>query len=130
MEDLDTLASDDAKAAATACRVKAAAPPAGNGKSVGFRKPLLYCVKWEGCSYRRRSWETEEAVRTFGAPKLLTFKRRHAADPALTTAPCSPNFLIVDRVVDTRQADPVEDVDAEEEVKPLNLNPNVFSPNP
>jgi hypothetical protein len=102
-EDLAALASDEAKEVAKAAK----------GKK-GGRKPLLYCVKWEGCSFRRRSWETEDAVHGFAAPKLASFKRRHSANPNLTMEPFHPNFLVIDRVVDAREAGAEEQEDDEE----------------
>ena len=77
--ELETLGSDDAKAFAKLVLEGKWAPPTPKKKKPVKPKPkkqkrgkkaepeeeeeaplppLLYCVKWEGCSHRRRSWET------------------------------------------------------------------------
>ena len=77
----------------------------------------LYCVKWEGCSYRRRSWETEAGINAAykASGKLQGFKRRLGKDPDACTEPFHPDYLVVDRVVDEREALPEEDEDEVED---------------
>ena len=112
------LAAKAHAAAAKSPASKAKSPKGGGGggKKTASASALLYCVKWEGCGYRRRSWETAgdlDALKS-GKPKLVSFKRRHAQNPDLTTEPFPAQYLVVDRVIDKRDA-PEDDEDDEEE---------------
>ena len=107
-EELEELGTEDAKRVAAEAKRKA---------KVAKGKPVwLYCVKWEGCSYRRRSWETAADVKAAykASSKLQSFQRRHDKDPDATTAPFPSDYLLVDRVVDVREALPEEETDADE----------------
>ena len=108
-EELETHGAEDAIAAGAAARRNAAV---AKGKKV-----WLYCVKWEGCSYRRRSWETEAGINAAykASGKLQGFKRRLGKDPDACTEPFHPDYLVVDRVVDEREALPEEDEDEVED---------------
>ena len=108
-EELETYGAEDAIAAGAAARRNAAV---AKGKKV-----WLYCVKWEGCSYRRRSWETEAGINAAykASGKLQGFKRRLGKDPDACTEPFHPDYLVVDRVVDEREALPEEDEDEVED---------------
>ena len=72
--------------------------------------PLLYCVKWEGCSHRRRSWETAGGViDAKGKYKLNNFQRAYRADPDACQEGFHQQFLQIDRVIDERDAEDEED---------------------
>ena len=104
--ELEELGTEDAKKVAFEAKRKA---------KVAKGKPVwLYCVKWEGCSYRRRSWETAADVKAAykAASKLQSFQRRHDKDPDATTAPFPSDYLLVDRVIDVREALPEEEEEA------------------
>jgi hypothetical protein len=93
-------------------------------------KPVwLFCVKWDGCGYRRRSWETAADVKAAykADSKLQSFMRRHLKDPDATTNPFHGDYLVVDRVIDVREAlveeeDPETD-DAAKKHTPLKGTP-------
>ena len=108
-EELEKHGADDAVAAGAEARRKAAV---AKGKKV-----WLYCVKWEGCSYRRRSWETEAGINAAykASGKLQGFKRRLAKDPDACTEPFHPDYLVVDRIIDEREAIPEDEDDEDEE---------------
>ena len=104
-EELEELGTEDAKRVAAEAKRKA---------KVAKGKPVwLYCVKWEGCSYRRRSWETAADVKAAykASSKLQSFQRRHDKDPDATTAPFPSDYLLVDRVIDVREALPEEEAE-------------------
>jgi chromodomain-helicase-DNA-binding protein 1 len=72
--------------------------------------PLLYCVKWEGCSHRRRSWETAGGViDAKGKYKLNNFQRAYRADPDACQEGFHQQFLQIDRVIDERDAEDEEE---------------------
>jgi len=101
--ELEELGTEDARRVAAEAKRKA---------KVAKGKPVwLYCVKWEGCSYRRRSWETAADVKAAykAASKLQSFQRRHDKDPDATTTPFPSDYLLVDRVIDVREALPEEE---------------------
>ena len=79
----------------------------------------MFCVKWEGCSYRRRSWETEEDVKAAykAASKLQSFKRRMGKDLDACEEPFPSDYLVVDRVLDSREDLPAEERDDANEKK-------------
>ena len=63
---------------------------------------LEFCVKWEGVSYRRCSWESAETLAKEAPHKLKTFLRRHRAVEA-QDAPYPKMYDVVDRVVAHRE---------------------------
>ena len=70
----------------------------------------LFCVKWEGCSYRRRSWETEEDVKA--AYKAASSCRASSAGWGKDLDACEAfpsDYLVVDRVLDSREDLPAEE---------------------
>lgn len=72
--------------------------------------PLLYCVKWEGCSHRRRSWETAGGViDAKGKYKLNNFQRAYRVDPDACQEGFHQQFLQIDRVIDERDAEDEEE---------------------
>ncbi|EEH53936.1 SNF2 super family, partial [Micromonas pusilla CCMP1545] len=111
------LAAKAHAAAAKSPASKAKSPKGGGGggKKTASASALLYCVKWEGCGYRRRSWETAgdlDALKS-GKPKLVSFKRRHAQNPDLTTEPFPAQYLVVDRSSEEEDDDDDDADDAE-----------------
>ena len=107
--ELEELGTEDAKKTAAEAKKK---NKIAKGKTV-----YLYCVKWEGCSYRRRSWETAADIKAAykADSKLQSFTRRHSKDPDSTTNPFPEDCLVVDRVIDVREA--LIEEDEEEEGK-------------
>ena len=125
--ELETLGSDDAKAFAKLVLEGKWAPPTPKKKKPVKPKPkkqkrgkkaepeeeeeaplppLLYCVKWEGCSHRRRSWETEGGVvDAKGKYKLNNFQRQYRVDPDSCQEGFHPDYLLIDRVIDEREAE-------------------------
>ena len=63
---------------------------------------LEFCVKWEGVSYRRCSWESAETLAKEAPHKLKTFLRRHRTVEA-QDAPYPKTYDVVDRVVAHRE---------------------------
>ena len=77
----------------------------------------LFCVKWEGCSYRRRSWETEEDVKAaYKAASSCRAQRGWGRTSTRARALPEP-YLVVDRVLDSREDLPAEERDDANEKK-------------
>ncbi|CEF98466.1 Helicase, C-terminal [Ostreococcus tauri] len=64
---------------------------------------LEYCVKWEGVSYRRCSWETAETLAREAPHKLKTFTRKHAIEAQDERYPKA--YDIIDRVIAHREGE-------------------------
>ena len=119
--ELEELGSDDAKAFAKFV-LEGRAPPTPKKKKPVKPKPkkqkrgkkaepeeeeeaplppLLYCVKWKGCSHRRRSWETEGGVvDAKGKYKLNNFQRQYRVDPDSCQEGFHPDYLLIDGIID------------------------------
>ncbi len=65
---------------------------------------LEFCVKWEGVSYRRCSWETAETLNVEAPHKLTAFMRKHERVEA-QDVPFAEHYTVVDRVVAHREGE-------------------------
>ena len=65
---------------------------------------LEFCVKWEGVSHRRCSWEIEETLQREAPHKLKTFLRKHHGVEA-QDAPYPAMYDVIDRVIAHRDGE-------------------------
>ena len=65
---------------------------------------LEFCVKWEGVSHRRCSWETEETLAREAPHKLKAFLKKHREVEA-QDAPYPEMYDVIDRIVATREGE-------------------------
>ena len=63
-----------------------------------------FCVKWEGVSHRRCSWETEETLAREAPHKLKAFLKKHREVEA-QDAPYPEMYDVIDRIVATREGE-------------------------
>jgi len=65
---------------------------------------LEFCVKWEGVSHRRCSWETEETLAREAPHKLKAFLKKHREVEA-QDVPYPEMYDVIDRIVATREGE-------------------------